>query len=170
MLRRRLRVVRGPATGRCKCVERVGQCATAHRPAELLRGLVFQVVRFVDDEVVEGRYRTAARGDIGEQQRVVDDDDVCGFGGFTRALKEALAFADVAVLAGEAIGVLRGKALPGGPLAFVEVEFRAVAGLSFRQPEEHGGRQVGEIGVAEPGPVCRNPAAKAEVVRAALQD
>ena len=62
-----------------------------HRETELLRRRVFQVMRLVHDEVLIFRQRAIVHGNVGQQQRVIDDDDVRRFGGLARAIKETLA-------------------------------------------------------------------------------
>ncbi len=127
-----------PAASPVDSVQRVNRDAEAETRAELVGGNVFDVVRLIDDQVVELRDRAAARGEVGEKQGVVDHQDVGRLGGLARTEQEARAFAHVPVLAGEAVRILCAEALPGDPLIGGQVELRAVSGGGFGKPEEHG--------------------------------
>jgi hypothetical protein len=57
---------------------------------ELLRRLIDEVMRFIDDEVPVRRQHTALGQQIGQQQRMVHDDDVRAFGCGPRPVEETL--------------------------------------------------------------------------------
>ncbi len=67
--------------------EQLVERLSVHPVAERLRGLLVQQVRLVDDHVLEGRQRVAA----GEQQGVVDADQVRGLGAGSRQTPVAAA-------------------------------------------------------------------------------
>ena len=82
--------------------------------AELLRRLFFEVVRFVDDEVMVLRQDVAADRDVGQEQRMVHDDDVGGLGALSRPLEEAGAVPRVVAGEGDAGLAVGAEPLPDG--------------------------------------------------------
>ncbi len=59
------------------------QPALRHLEFQTLRGGGFQVVRLIDDQVSVLGNHAIPRDDVGQQQGMVDDDHMGGFGGFS---------------------------------------------------------------------------------------
>ena len=127
---------------------------------------LFQVVRLVDHEVVELRQEAPANLDIGQEQRVIDHDEVCGLGLRARAV-------DVAVLLrtvdADAVEWVAGDPVPQHLLAPVQAKLRAIAALGGVQPDEDLELEHQLLGVlawlAEVAP----PAAQRHIVRPAFE-
>ncbi len=136
---------------------------------EARRRLVLEVVRLVDDQVVVGRQDVAAGRHVGEQQGVVDDEDVRGLGALAGALQKAGAVLDEGTLGLDAGRVLGGEAGPGGVVAAVEVELCAVAGLGRAQPDQEARHEMRFFLRLRSGVPGGGPALQAEVVAAALE-
>ncbi len=137
--------------------------------AELLGGGVLQVVRLVDDQMAVLRQHPVARGHVGQQQRMVGDQQVGAVGLAAVAVEEtaaALAFLAALVAAPTA---LRGQARPDCFLAPApQKDLGPVAGGCLRQPDQHA-RQHPQLVVVQIGPAAHGvQPPRAEVVGAAL--
>ena len=98
------------------------------------------MVGLVDDEVVVGRDGAAASGEVGEEQGVVDDQQMRPLGLVLGAAEETdavgrLAFASVS-----------GEAVPPLHLAACDADLRAIAGGGVLKPEEGFREQAGLFG------------------------
>ena len=108
--------------------------------AELLRGLRLQVVRLVDDEMIERGDGAAPTREVGQQQGVVHNHQVRALGRLARPLEEAPALPHEGVLARKAVSVGGGEARPGRACAGVEAQLRAVSAVCLRQPARQRSR------------------------------
>jgi hypothetical protein len=170
--------VAGAAVGGGEHAEEVlreaGEAARRHGDAEVLSGHVFERVGLVEHHRVVGRENaqrllTAARaqGEVREEERVVDDDDVDVGGGAAPAGDEArLVQGALAAQAGVAGGGDEGPAAP----RLGDGRLDAVAGLGGHGPPAKGLPVARVFGAGERGRLVeRLEALRAEVVRAALE-
>ncbi len=82
---------RGPsACGSASRLRKLSTVGALEGVAELVRRLIFEMMRLVHDQMLVGRQDTAVRRHIGEQERVVDDHDVRVLRRPPRPLHEAL--------------------------------------------------------------------------------
>ncbi len=102
--------------------------------AELGCGLVLQVVRLIDDQVAVRRQDAVVGQHVGEQERVVDDDDVRGFGLRPCPEEEALVAAMEDAAPGDARALLLGELGPDSLLIGAEMQLGPVARVRLRQP------------------------------------
>ena len=134
--------------------------------AELVGGRFFQVVGFVNDDVVVFRNQAAAEGQVGHQQGVVDHDDVGLLGPLAGGAKEA--GGAVAHIQAEALFARR-DVVPGDGVAAQQVDFSAVAGLGFLKPNGGLGQQLGVVHRQGFGAGQLTPAAEAQIVGPAFE-
>ena len=124
------------------------------------------MVRLVDHEVVELRQEAPANLDIGQEQRVIDHDEVCGLGLRSRAV-------DVAVLLrtvdADAVEWVAGDPVPQHLLAPVQAKLRAIAALGGVQPDEDLELEHQLLGVLARLAEVAPPAAQRHVVRPAFE-
>ena len=132
---------------------------------ELARCLGLEVVRLVDDEVVVVGEQRAAHLEVGEQQRVVDDEQVRGRGLVAGVAVEARALPG----AGAHREPARAHAVPRRQLRAGEPQLGAVAGARLAQPCERLRQRPCVVGRGGVGVRRRFPASEAEVVRLALE-
>ncbi len=126
------------------------------RGGELPGGGVLQVMGLIDDQVAVLRKSSAFNGHVGEQQRVVDDDEMSAVGSFAGGEEEAA----VAILAFHVeTGIGGGVELgPDGALTWIGQEQLALVagdrggqpGQGLRQDGQLGGRQVADGGGRRP--------------------
>ena len=137
----------------------------AELEAELLRRDLLEVVGLIDDQHVVVGYERPSGGQVGDQQRVVDDDDVRRRGPLPSSAQEADAADALAVRR-----ALRRQPVPGregAPAA--QVQLRPVAGRRAAQPRQGLGEHPGVLlGQALAGAHVAPPL-QAQVVRPALQ-
>ena len=131
---------------------------------------VLQVVRLVHDQVVVLGEDLALQGLVGEQQGVVDHDQVRPLRPAPGAGEKAPPRPVIAAQLGRAVQRVRGQAgRPAEGLPVVQGQLAAVPRLRLGQPEEDLRRQE-PVGVAlHPLPDEAAPAAQAEVVGPALE-
>ena len=136
-----------------------------HVEPQVPGGLLLQVVRLVDDEHVVVRYHRPAGRQVGEQQGVVDDDEMGGRRPLPRRPEKAGPPRPRAV-----DGALGRHAVPRGRgVTTSEVQLAPVPGARGPEPDERLGQ---EPGLALRERVSRpevRPPLHAHVVRAALQ-
>ena len=102
-----------------------------------LRGrLIFQMVRFVDDERVIVRQNAIARRRVGQEQRVVDDHEVRALGGPTGAKEEALPSLVEDARTRVTGAFFFGNLAPECLLTAGQSQLSAVAGRRPRQPRQ----------------------------------
>ena len=105
------------ATARAAQVgQTAAQAGFVHSEAQAVCGGFFEVVRLVDDDVVVVRHHPIVGYGVGDEQRVVDDDDVGRFGCLARLEERARAGHLGAAPVQATPFVLGAQALPGGVL------------------------------------------------------
>ena len=103
----------------------------------------FEVMGFVDDQVVVFGQHAAAGGHIREQQGMVDDQQVGALGGLAGAVEGAGAAGALHAHFGLAAFVFGGDADPDVALRrAVEVDLIAVAAVAELQPDQHLGQHA----------------------------
>ena len=110
------------------------QSGTVNLLPQPTRGRLFEVVRLVDDKVIELRKQAASCLDVGQQQCVVDHDKVGCLGLRTGAV-------DIAVLLGavdaDAVERIARDAVPQDLLSAMQPKLGAVAALRRVEPDEN---------------------------------
>ena len=129
-------------------VEELQQRQMVEPPAELVGGDVFEVVRFVDHQMVVGRQHLAVGLDVAEQQRVVDDHQMRGLGLAARPEKVA-ALELGATRAGAGV---EGHVELGPDPCFVLVhrQLGVVAGFGLLEPQLDLEQRLGLLGRCSP--------------------
>ena len=133
--------------------------------AELPRRLGLEVVRLVDDEVVVVGQQRAADLEVGEQQRVVDDEQVRGGRLVAGVAVETCALP----CAGADREPARAHAVPREEFRAGQPQLRAVAGACLAEPRERLRQRAGVVGRRHVAVRRRLPASQAEVVRLPLE-
>ena len=127
------------------------------------------MVRLVDHKVVVRRQGVAAGCGPGQQQRVVDDNDVRGLRLAACPLQEAGAIGNVRAAVRRALQVVGAQAVPDRLLGAGQPQFGAVPGLRTAEPDQNA-RGEQRFGVGGERLVAEGiKLAEAEVVAAALQ-
>ena len=161
---------RAARAGPLDAIERLTESVGAEAAAHVLRGRVLQVVGLVDHDRVGRGQGAAARGEVAQEQRVIDDDDVRGLGALARTLQEAGAVAhEGAGGVGEAVLALGAEAVPDRVLPGQQAQAGAVAVLGAAQPDAEAGEQAGVGGAVGVGQALGRDAAAAEVVAPPLE-
>ena len=136
-------------------------------PAEPGRGRLLEPVRFVEDDGVVLGQHAAARGDVREVQRVVDDHEIGLRGAGTRRLREARGN-ERAAAARAAVGADRELAPERG--GRLDLELGAVARLGRVEPRLHRLPRRAVVPARKQERLEALQLPPAEVVRAALED
>ena len=157
------------AVGRAQLLQEHEHVALVGRKAQLVGGHVLQVVRLVDDQVLVLGQDAVLRGQVRDQQGVVDHHDVRRLGLAPGPVEVALVAAEVhAVVRLARLGLGRDLA-PGGVLrGHGDGQLAALAGERGGQPHQHLGGQPQLVHAKIAALPEGHPAAQAEVVGAAL--
>ena len=138
--------------------------------AEGAGGGRFQVVALVHDQVFVIGQNFAASGYVGQQQGVVDDQQVRGLSRLPGAEEGAGAAGTLQAGLGRAGVVLGGDVQPDIPLGWAgQVDLGAVAAAVLQRPNQHLGQDAHFVRSLRPVPAQVLEAARAEIVRAAFQ-
>ena len=103
----------------------------------------FEVVGFVDDEVIKLGQHAVAGGDIGQQEGMVDDEQVGALGGLASTVEGAGSAGAAHADLGFAAFIFCRDAHPN--FAFdgtVEVDLVAVSRVGLGQPDQHFGQHA----------------------------
>ena len=147
-------------------VQFLGESCVGDFKTQLAAGLFFQMMGFVDDETLVILQNGSADGQVGQEQGVIDDQDVGRLGSLAGLAQEAGRPVAEGRAALQGVGA---DARPGGPVIEVEVEPGTVAVVGIVQPDGGFADDPGLVLVEVVGAAQVVPAMQADVVGTALE-